>query len=210
MSARCLPENPATIAEAAGLLRRGKVVVFLTDTLYGIGADATSETAVARVFAIKGGREDKPLLVLAASPAEAGRHVALSAEGRVLAERFWPGPLTLIAPRLADSPLARGLNPAGDTVGVRVPRRASTLALLRAFGRPLTAPSANRSGAPPACDAAEAVAALGAEVALVLDGGPASGVPSTIIDCTRTPPRLVRAGALAADAIVAAIGRLED
>ena len=210
MAAHLIAEDPAGIAEAAEALRAGGVIVMPTDTLYGIGADATNETAVARVFDVKGRGDDKPLLVLAPDLATVERDVTLSSTARILADRFWPGPLTLIASRRSDARLARGLNPAGTSIGVRVPNRAETLALLRALGRPITAPSANRTGETPARTATEALHTLGALVDLVLDGDASrESEPSTIIDCAGARARLVREGAIARAAIASAIGELD-
>lgn len=210
MVTRLLPEDPAGIAAAAETLRAGGVIVMPTDTLYGIGADATNEAAVARVFEVKGRGDDKPLLVLAPDLATVEREVMLSSSARTLADRFWPGPLTLIASRKPDASLARGLNPAGTSIGLRVPDRPATLALLRAFGRPITAPSANRTGDAPARSAPEALRALGTLVDLVLDGGASKELrPSTIIDCTGARPRLVREGALARASIQSTIRELD-
>lgn len=206
---RLIPEDAAGIAAAAEALRAGGVIVMPTDTLYGIGADATNEAAVAHVFEVKGRGDDKPLLVLAPDLATVERDVTLSSTARILADRFWPGPLTLIANRRPDARLARGLNPAGSSIGLRVPNRVETLSLLRSLGRPITAPSANRTGVAPARTASEALHTLGALVDLVLDGGESREVqPSTIIDCTGMRPRLVREGAIARAAIMSAIGEL--
>jgi len=195
--ARRLDEDERGIAEAAAMLRGGGVIVMPTDTLYGIGADATNDAAVARVFAVKGRDDDKPLLVLAAEPDDALREIVATEVIRTLAMHFWPGPLTLIAERAPGSTLARGLNPRGSSIGIRVPDRAPTRALIGAVGRPLTAPSANPTGEPPARDAADALQRLGSLVDLVLDGGAcASAQASTIVDCTEASPRLVREGAL--------------
>lgn len=207
--ALCLPETDESIARAAALVRAGEVIVFPTDTLYGLGADATSEAAVARVIAIKGRSEAKPLLVLVRDLAEARICGRIEGAALALAERFWPGPLTLVVERNAASPLAHGLNPLGRTIGLRVPGRAATLALLRAVGRPLTAPSANLSGAPPALDAAAANTALGAKVALVLDGGTSAAVPSTIVEWREGELRMLREGAIARCS-VEAVARVVD
>lgn len=211
MVARCLNEDDAGIAEAVRVLGAGGVIVMPTDTLYGLGADATNEAAIARVFAIKGRVGDKPLLVLAADARAVEREIRLSPAGQALAESFWPGPLTLIGERLSGATLARGLNPSGTTIGVRVPDRALTRALIRAFGRPICAPSANLSGEPPARDAIEALAALGALVDLVLDGGPSEqSLPSSIVDCSGAVPILVRDGAIPRTTLIKALEPLHE
>lgn len=194
--ARCLPETEASIRIAADLIRAGEVIVYLTDTLYGLGADATNEAAVARVFAIKGRAESKPLLVLVRDFDEAARCGRIDGPARLLAERFWPGPLTLVVEREVSGPLARSLNPLGTTIGIRVPARAMTRSLIQVADRPLTAPSANRSGDSPARSAGDALAALGDDVALALDGGPSADLPSTVVSWSEGRLRLLREGGL--------------
>ena len=180
-----LTPDPAGIERAAGLLRAGAVVAFPTDTVYGLGA-ATPE-AVSRVYGLKGREASKPLILMAAGAADLG--VRLNAAARTLAERHWPGPLTLVVP---DG--HRG------TVGVRVPAHELMLALLRRTG-PLWTTSANRSGEPD-CLTADEVAADLPEVDAVLDGGRApGGVPSTVLDVTGLEPRVLRAGAIPAEAL---------
>jgi L-threonylcarbamoyladenylate synthase len=186
----------AVLADAAGILRRGGLVAFPTETFYGLGADALDARAVARVFAAKGRPSGKPLLVLVESTGMVGR-VAADVPPRAvrLAERHWPGPLTLVLPARAGLPPA--LTAGTGTIGVRVPGHPLARALVAAAGVPVTAPSANPSGAPAPRTAAEVVAGLGDRVDLVLDGGPtAGGPPSTVVDLTVEPPRVLRAGAV--------------
>lgn len=194
--ATCLQETDAAIEQAAAFIRAGRVIVCPTDTLYGLGADATNDVAVARLFAIKGRAETKPILVLVRDLEEAMRCGQINGAARALAAKFWPGPLTLVVERTADSPLSRALNPTGTTIGLRVPARAATLALIKAADRPLTAPSANRSGEAPALSAAEALAALGPEIAMALDGGPSAPSASTIVEVLGNRLRLIREGAI--------------
>jgi len=190
-------ETSASIEEAAAIIQAGGLVGFLTDTLYGLGADATNAEAVARVFSAKNRPPDKPLLVLVADM-QAARDIALFDDrAERLARAFWPGPLTLILPRSIDCRLCAALNPFGETVSLRIPGRAATRELLMAAGRPLTAPSANPSGAPAPQTAAAVAAALGERVDLILDGGPAkSAVPSTVIDLSGPTLRYIRVGAI--------------
>jgi L-threonylcarbamoyladenylate synthase len=207
--APCVAEDEAGISRAAACLRAGQVIVMPTDTLYGLGADATDVNAVARVFAIKGRAETSPLLVLVRDLDEAGRCGRIEGAARDAAERFWPGPLTLVVERAAGGPLAANLNPSGDTVGLRVPARGATLALLRAADRPLAAPSANRSGEPPVTTAAEAMAVFGSEVALVLDGGTLDAAPSSVLTWREGGFRLLREGALSRATLEAALGTID-
>jgi L-threonylcarbamoyladenylate synthase len=191
------------------LIRAGEVIAFPTDTLYGLGADATNEAAVARVFSIKGRAETKPLLVLVRDLTAAQRFGRIEGAALELAQRHWPGPLTLVVERAEDSHLARGLNPLGSTIAIRVPARAMTHALLVAVDRPITAPSANRSGEPPAQSAAAALAGLGQAIALVLDGGPSAQRASTILDCSAARLRLIREGAIPRATLERTIGPLD-
>ncbi len=206
---RCLPESEASIAVAAELIRAGELIVYLTDTLYGLGSDATNEAAVARVFALKGRAETKPLLVLVRDLDEAAACGRIDGAARKLAERFWPGPLTLVVERTTASPLAPGLNPQGSTIGLRVPARTMTRSLIRAADRPLTAPSANRSGAPPARSATEALATFGAGIALALDGGPSISQPSTIVGWSAGRLSLLREGGISCDDLAAVAGSVD-
>ncbi len=178
------------------LLRAGEVVAFPTETVYGLGADARSEAGLRRVFAVKGRPSEHPLILHfadAESAFTAAREVPSTA--RTLAKTLWPGALTLILRRAAWVPdLVTG---GQDTVGVRVPSHPLARALVTALGGPIAAPSANRFGAVSPTTAAHVRADLGADVALVLDGGPAQiGLESTIIDLTREPPVVLREGGI--------------
>ena len=194
------------VARAAGLLRRGGLVAFPTETVYGLGADATNERGVARLFAVKGRPPTHPLIVHLGDRAWLDDWTRdVPSEARRLAEAFWPGPLTLILPRAARVPLA--VTGGQDTVGVRVPRHPVALALLAALGRPVAAPSANRFGRVSPTTAAHVKADLGADVDLVLDGGPCLvGIESTIVDLSRGRPVLLRPGHVAAAQIEAVLG----
>ncbi|HET9980580.1 MAG TPA: L-threonylcarbamoyladenylate synthase [Ktedonobacterales bacterium] len=192
---------PDAIAQAADLLRAGEVVAFPTETVYGLGADATSETAVRRIFAAKGRPLSDPLIVHLAEAAqlvEVARDIPPMAWR--LAERFWPGPLTLVLPRNPRIPalVAAG----GETVGVRVPAHPVAQALLRAAHLPVAAPSANRFMHTSPTTAAHVLADLDGRIACVLDGGPTMvGVESTVVDLTSTPPRLLRPGGVTLEAL---------
>ncbi len=187
-------------------LERGRLVAFPTETVYGLGADASSAEAVERIFAAKGRPRGHPLIVHVADAAGAeALGCPLGAVGRRLADAFWPGPLTLIVERGPGVvPEATG---GRDTVGLRVPDHPLTLALLRAFGRGVAGPSANRFGSVSPTTAAHVVDDLGSAVDLVLDGGPSRvGVESTIVDLTGPEPTLLRPGGIAVVEIEAAIG----
>jgi len=193
-------EQPAeqTLADAARVLAEGGVIAFPTDTLYGLAADPRSDEAVRRIFRVKGRPPDSALPLIAASAAQAEAFAnAWPPLARQLAERFWPGPLSLVvgaSDRLGTEVLA-----GGATVAVRVPAHAVAVGLARHLGAPVTATSANRSGQAPAVTADEVLWALAdaVDVALVLDAGACrGGAPSTLVDVTGAEPRLVRAGAV--------------
>ncbi len=191
-------DNPqaAAIAVAVDALAAGEVVAFPTDTLYGLAVDPRRPDAVARLFTLKGRPAGAAAPLVAANADQAGLAVqAWTPVARRLAARFWPGPLSLVldaAPAL--DPAALG---GGATVAIRVPAHAVAQALAEAFGHPITATSANRSGARAATDAPAVVAELGGGAAVVLDGGPAVGKrPSTLVDARGGRPRLLRAGAI--------------
>ncbi len=178
------------------MLRRGGVVAFATDTLYALGASVFDAEAVARVFAIKGRTPEQGLPVLVGS-VEQMEEVAtdVSDEARELARRFWPGPLTLVLRRHPRLPAA--VTGGRETVAVRQPDHPTALALLASCGSPVTGTSANASGGSVPQTAGEVVRQLGASVDLVLDSGPcAHGVPSTILDLTTRPARVLRSGSL--------------
>jgi L-threonylcarbamoyladenylate synthase len=194
------------VALAVDLLRKGGVVAYPTDTLYGLGADAFNEAAVERVFVIKGRPHGMPLPLLLA---DADALVQVASEvpplARVLAERFWPGALTLVIPRSSKVPeLVSGR---GWKVGVRVPDHPVPRELARRLGAPITGTSANKSGGPDPRTADDVRRQLGDEVDLVIEGGglPA-GQPSTVLDLTGPSPRIVRAGAITKEALEAACG----
>jgi L-threonylcarbamoyladenylate synthase len=187
------------IQEAGRLLEAGAVLALPTETFYALAVHPFQKEALARLFALKARPADKPVLILVSGPEMLGqvaREIPAAAEK--LMGRIWPGPLTIIFPAQKELP---GLL-TGDTgtIAVRQPRHAVTLRLLAALGFPVTGTSANRAGRPPLAAAAEVAAEFGEGVELILDAGPCpGGLPSTIVDASRTPPRLVRPGAIAAD-----------
>lgn len=168
-------------------LRAGKLVAFPTETVYGVAVRADDPQAVARLRAAKRRPTEQPFVIMVADRETVDSLAQVSPRARALMQRHWPGPLTLILPARGDA--------SGATVGVRLPDHPVALALLRAVGVPLATSSANRAGDPPPTDAAAVVAALGTELALVLDGGPCPlGRASTILDVTIDPPRILREG----------------
>ena len=199
-----LPQAPSasTVARAASVLRKGGLVAFPTDTLYALGADASNPLAVRRVFAAKGRSLRSPIPLLVADLRMAIQLVGELPEAAVrLAERYWPGPLTLVlqAPRGICALLTAGTG----RIGLRVPDAAVALALIRHFGSPVTGTSANRSGGNNPLDAHEVLRQLGDQVDLILDGGPvAEGSPSTVVDVTISPPVIVRQGPIEQEEIL--------
>jgi L-threonylcarbamoyladenylate synthase len=195
------------VARAARLLRDGALVAFGTETVYGLGGDATNAAAVAAIFHAKGRPQFNPLIAHYASIEEAVRHV--QADERVLsvAQRFWPGPLTLVLPRRADCPVALLASAGLDSLAVRVPGHPVALALLRLVGKPIAAPSANRSGAVSPTTAGHVLDGLSGRIAAVLDSGPcAVGVESTVLDLTGGDPLLLRPGGVAIEELEALLG----
>ncbi|MBI5781157.1 MAG: threonylcarbamoyl-AMP synthase [Rhodocyclales bacterium] len=210
MSARILPPSEESLAEAAAALRAGKLVGMPTETVYGLAADAGNPAAVRRIFAAKGRPSDHPLIV----HLPAAEHLPqwareIPEEAWTLGRRFWPGPLTLVLARRPEVPSE--VTGGQETVALRVPAHPVALALLRAFGSGLAAPSANRFGRVSPTTAADVLEELGEAVALVLDGGPCPvGVESTILDLSRLEtagPVILRPGAIGAEALAEALER---
>lgn len=204
-----LATDAAGIARAALLLRSGALVAFGTETVYGLGADATDPAAVAAVFAAKGRPGRNPLICHYPEAAAAFAEVIASPVAERFAEAFWPGPLTLVLPRRESCPVAPIAGAGLPTLAVRVPAHPVAAALLRAVGRPIAAPSANRSGGVSPTTAAHVLAELGGRIAAVLDSGPcAVGLESSVVDLTRGEPVLLRPGGIPAEMLAAIAGPL--
>jgi len=196
------------IDAAGAALRGGALVAFPTETVYGLGADATNGRAVAGIFAAKGRPRFNPLIVLVPDIASAARLGRLDSRARQLAAAFWPGALTLVVAKQPDCPVADLATAGLDTVAVRVPAHPVALALLRLADRPIAAPSANRSGHVSPTTAAHVEADLGASTAIILDGGPAPiGLESTVMDVTGAEPAILRLGGVPREAIARVLGR---
>jgi L-threonylcarbamoyladenylate synthase len=202
-----LAADEAGLARAAELLRGGACVAFPTETVYGLGADATDGRAVAGIYEAKGRPSFNPLIAHVPDLAAARRQGVFGEDATRLAQAFWPGPLTLVVP-LAESARVSALATSGlDSVGLRVPAHPVAAALLRAVGRPVAAPSANRSGRVSPTTADHVLADLDGRIAAVVDGGATPvGVESTIVDC-RGAPALLRPGGIARDSIEHVLGR---
>jgi L-threonylcarbamoyladenylate synthase len=201
--------KPRNIEAAAAILRAGGLVAFPTETVYGLGADALNPPAVARIFEVKKRPQFDPVIVHVADAEEAGRYGSLDSEAaKELIRRFWPGPLTLVVPR---SELIPPIVTAGlDTVGIRMPAHPAALALIRALGRPIAAPSANPFGYVSPTEARHVSEQLGAQVDLILDGGRCRvGIESTVLSLADPVPRILRAGGVTAEEIAQVVGRVE-
>jgi L-threonylcarbamoyladenylate synthase len=193
--------DPAAIAAAAASLREGGLVAFPTETVYGLGVDPFNERAVERLFAAKGRPAEKGLILHLGEREQITAIVrSFPPEAAALARRFFPGPLTLVLP--ARPSISAAVTGGRDTVAVRMPDHPVALALARAFGGPIAAPSANPSGAPPPTTAEQVADYLAGAIDVLLDAGPSpGGVPSTILDLTTTSPRILRHGAVAEEEI---------
>lgn len=203
------PESdPNAVRDAAAILRRGGLLGIPTETVYGLGADALNEDAVSRIFLAKGRPQDNPLIIHVPDASWLERYCRdVPPAAYRLAERFWPGPLTMILPRRDIVPLQTtgGL----ETVGVRCPNHPVTLAIIEAAGVPIAAPSGNTSGRPSPTTAAHMIEDLDGRIDGIVDGGPCTvGVESTIIDLTVTPPRLLRPGGLPLESLRQVLGEV--
>lgn len=208
MTARIVPILPEMIAVAAEVLGDGGLVAMPTETVYGLAADAANPEAVARLYEAKGRPRFNPLIAHVASWEMAAREATFSQLARHCAEAFWPGPLTLVLPAHPEGQVC-GLARAGlDTVAVRWPKHLAAASLITAFGRPLVAPSANRSGHVSPTRAEHVAADLGERIDLIIDGGPCEvGLESTILGFDGDVPVLLRPGGIATSAIAERLGR---
>jgi len=202
------PHDDDAVREAAALIRAGDVVAFPTETVYGLGASALSEEAVARIYLAKQRPADNPSIVHVLD----GDHVGAVARewsdtAELLARTFWPGPLTLVVP--ATDAVARAVGRGLGTVGLRAPAHPVARALLLHADGPIAAPSANLSGRPSPTTAEHVLADLGGRIPLILDGGPCRvGLESTVLDLTSAEPTILRPGAVTRDEIAAALDRV--
>ena len=202
-----LSASAADLARAAGLLADGKLVAFPTETVYGLGADARNGRAVAAIYEAKGRPSFNPLIVHVADAAAAQSYVDWSDTAQRLAGAFWPGPLTLVLPLKPGHGISELVTAGLDTLAIRVPAHPTARALLRAFGGPVAAPSANPSGRISPTTAEHVLAGLSGRIAAVVDDGPCPvGLESTIVGLAGAPA-LLRPGGLAAEEIEAVLGR---
>jgi L-threonylcarbamoyladenylate synthase len=197
LATRRLPADAIGIAQAARMLGEGALVAFPTETVYGLGADAADRIAVARLFAAKARPRFNPLIAHVLDVASARSLGVFDGNAERFAAKFWPGALTLVVRASASCPVCDLARAGLDTVALRVPAHPVARALLADFGRPVVAPSANRSGHMSPTTAEHVIADLGGAIDAMLDGGPTPlGIESTIIDCTSATPRLLRLGGI--------------
>lgn len=202
------PAGPELIASAAQVFRSGGLVAFPTETVYGLGADATSDDAVAGVYAAKGRPSFNPLIAHVPDLASAQVHGVFNAHALALAKAFWPGPLTLVVPVQPDCKVSLLARAGLDTLALRVPDHPVAQALLRAAGVPVAAPSANRSGCVSPTTAAHVFADLADRIDMIVDGGACEvGVESTIIACIDGEARLLRPGGISREAVEAVLAQ---
>jgi len=210
LATRLVIAGNAGVAEAARILAAGGLVAFPTETVYGLGADATNGEVIARLYAAKGRPAFNPLIAHVASAAAARKLARFDAAAERLAAAFWPGPLTLVLPKAANCPVATLATAGLDSVAVRLPQHPVAQELLRAFGEPVVAPSANRSGHVSPTTAAHVLADLGGRIDLIVDGGATPvGLESTIVAClggSFGEPTLLRPGGVPRAAIEEALG----
>jgi len=199
--------NEAAIRDAAEHVRQGRLVAFPTETVYGLGADATNGQAVASIFEAKGRPRFNPLIVHVASAEDAAKYAEMTLLAWRLAESFWPGALTLVLHRRPDCAISELVSAGLDTIAVRVPKHEVAHALLEAAARPLAAPSANLSGHVSATTADHVAEDLGKRVAVILDAGPTTlGVESTVVDARGETPVILRPGSITGAEIEAVAG----
>lgn len=203
--------DAGAVARAAEVLRSGGLVAFPTETVYGLGADATDARAVARIFEAKGRPSFNPLIVHFPDAVAAAAHVDWTPEAQRLAEAFWPGALTLVLPRRTDSPVCELVSAGLPTIALRVPAHPVAQALLAAARVPVAAPSANPSGRLSPTTAAHVAEGLGARADLILDGGRCpGGLESSVLDLTGKTPVLLRHGLIPRDTLEPVAGDISD
>jgi L-threonylcarbamoyladenylate synthase len=206
---RILAATADAIAEAAALIRQGRLVAFPTETVYGLGADATNDNAVAAIFAAKDRPRFNPLIVHFAETGAAAEAGDFDGRATDLARAFWPGALTLVLPRRAGCAISLLVSAGLDTLAVRVPSHPVARSLLRAVGCPVAAPSANRAGLLSPTTAAHVAESLGGACAAIVDGGPCPvGVESTVVDLSGGSAAVLRPGGVPVEDIEAVVGPL--
>ena len=203
--------TPEAVEVAAGMLRDGELVAFPTETVYGLGADATRDDAVAAVYAVKGRPKSNPLIIHVSSVDAASEIARFDKRADILAETFWPGPLTLILPRHPDCLVSNLACADLAAIAVRIPANDIALDLLRKTRRPIAGPSANASGRTSPTTARHVRQSLGDAISMILDGGPCQvGIESTVITLADDEPLLLRPGGIPVEEIERLIGRVSE
>lgn len=201
--------GPKEISKAVMSLRNGQLIGLPTETVYGLAADATQDKAVASIFEAKGRPQFNPLIIHSHSVEGLSEYTEFDERARLLAEKFWPGPLTLVLPKKSDSDLSLLVSAGLDTVAVRIPQHPLALKLLQAYGKPLAAPSANISGQVSPTTVQHVEDAFGNQLGCVLDGGPCQvGLESTILDLTTDKAVLLRPGGIPYEDLEALLGEI--
>ena len=202
-----LPAHKTSIIQAGEQLRKGKLVTFPTETVYGLGADATSDKAVARIFQAKERPSFNPLIIHIAALTLVEEIVEFTETARHLADVFWPGPLTLVMKRSPNSRISLLATAGLETIAVRIPAQATAQAILNSAGMPIAAPSANPSGKISPTRAEHVLNSLGDRAGLIIDDGPCNvGLESTVLDCSGLKPNILRVGGTTIEQIEAVIG----
>jgi L-threonylcarbamoyladenylate synthase len=206
---RIAAATPATIAEAARILKAGGLVAFPTETVYGLGADATQAAAVARLYAAKGRPAINPLIVHIGAQERLAEFAVADARAETVTRRFWPGPLTLVLHRRPECNVVPAVSAGHDTVALRSPDHPVAQAVISAAERPLAAPSANPSGRPSPTTAEHVRASMGDRVDLIIDGGPCRvGIESTVLDLSGPSAVILRPGAISDADLAPLIGNV--
>ncbi|WP_232223245.1 L-threonylcarbamoyladenylate synthase [Candidatus Odyssella acanthamoebae] len=202
--------SPEVLYQACALLTAGDVVAIPTETVYGLAADATNDKAVAKIYSVKQRPEFNPLIIHCHSAQQAKQYVAFDSRAEKLADILWPGPITFVLKRRADSPLSLLASSGLDTLAIRIPAHPVAQALIKAYSKPLAAPSANLSQTISPTSAIDVQASLGSRVPLIIDGGQTRvGVESTIIDLTEETPKILRPGGISVEQIQSIIGSVD-
>jgi len=204
------PVDPQSITRAAALLREGKLVAFPTETVYGLGGDATSDKAVAAIYAAKGRPQFNPLIVHVAEARALDNLIEWDETARLLATQFWPGPLTLVLPRAKNCPVSLLASAGMETLAVRIPSHPVARQLIAEAGRPIAAPSANASGKLSPTTPLHVAESLGDKVDMILAGGKSPiGLESTVVDLVSIKPRILRPGGVTREQLEKVMGAIE-
>jgi len=209
--ARIIPSSAASINQAVNLLHQGRLVAFPTETVYGLGADATNGKAVAAIYAAKQRPEINPLIIHVPASASLDGLIEWNDVARRLAQNFWPGPLTLVLPRKKTCPVSLLASAGLETLAVRVPSHPVAQQLLKSFGKPIAAPSANLSGKLSPTAPEHVAESLGDKVGLILSGEkPSVGLESTVVDCTGSHPLILRPGGVTREQLAKILGKIAE